>query len=53
MRPHAIALIKSCDQDSRMELLTAALLLAILGVLAQIAGADSRDADTRRNTTGW
>lgn len=36
-----------------MELLTAALLLAILGVLAQTAGADSRDADTHRGTTTW
>ncbi len=36
-----------------MELFTAALLLAILGVLAQVAGTDSRDADTRRHTTGW
>ncbi len=30
-----------------MELLAAALLLAILGALAQVAGADSRDAQTR------
>ena len=32
-----------------MELLIALLLLAIIGVLAQAAGTDSRDADTRYN----
>jgi hypothetical protein len=30
-----------------MELLIASLLLAIIGVLAQVAGSDSRDADPR------
>ena len=30
-----------------MELLIAAVLVALLGVLAQAAGSDSRDADTR------
>jgi hypothetical protein len=36
-----------------MELLTAALLLAILGVLAQLAGTDSRDADPRCEPRAW
>ena len=47
MEPHPIALIKSATEDSGMELLIALLLLAILGVLAQTAGTDSRDADPR------
>jgi hypothetical protein len=32
-----------------MELLFALLLVTIIGVLAQAAGDDSRDADTRNN----
>ena len=36
-----------------MELLTALLLLALIGVLAQAAGSDSRDADTRYNQPSW
>lgn len=36
-----------------MELLLALLLLAIFGVLANAAGSDSRDADTRVVTRAW
>ncbi len=36
-----------------MELLIALLLLAIIGVLAQSAGVDSRDADPRPNRAAW
>ena len=36
-----------------MELLIALFLVAILGVLAQAAGTDSRDADTRHYQPGW
>ena len=36
-----------------MELFVATLLLAILGVLAQTAGIDSRDADTRSRHSSW
>jgi hypothetical protein len=53
MEPHAIALINPAREDSGMELLIAALLLAILGVLAQAAGTDSRDADTRHAQPSW
>ena len=36
-----------------MELLIALLLTAIIGVLAQAAGNDSWDADTRFNQPTW
>jgi hypothetical protein len=36
-----------------MELLIAVLLVAIFGVLAQVAGTDSRDADTRATNPAW
>jgi hypothetical protein len=36
-----------------MELLIAAVLVALLGVLAQAAGSDSRDADTRSTQLSW
>jgi hypothetical protein len=36
-----------------MELLIAALLLVILGVLAQVAGTDSRDVDPRCEPHAW
>jgi hypothetical protein len=36
-----------------MELLIAFLLLAIIGVLAQAAGTDSRDADPRSRRLAW
>jgi hypothetical protein len=36
-----------------MELLIAALLLSLIGVLAQAAGTDSRDADTRPHQLSW
>ena len=36
-----------------MELLIAILLLAIIGVLAQAAGTDSRDANPRYNQPAW
>jgi len=36
-----------------MELLIATLLLAIIGVLAQTAGTDSRDADPRSAQRSW
>ena len=36
-----------------MELLIAVLLVAIFGVLAQVAGTDSRDADTRSVKPAW
>jgi hypothetical protein len=53
MEAHQIALIKSDVQDGVMELLIAVLLVAIIGVLAQVAGADSRDADTRMIDPAW
>jgi hypothetical protein len=36
-----------------MELLIALLLVALIGVLAQAAGTDSRDADTRFTQPSW
>ena len=36
-----------------MELLIAAVLVALLGVLAQAAGSDTRDADTRTTQPSW
>jgi hypothetical protein len=36
-----------------MELLIALLLVALIGVLAQAAGTDSRDADTRSYRPAW
>jgi hypothetical protein len=36
-----------------MELLIAAVLVALLGVLAQAAGSDTRDADTRFTQPTW
>jgi hypothetical protein len=36
-----------------MELFIATLLLAIIGVLAQSAGTDSRDANPRYNQRAW
>lgn len=36
-----------------MELLIAVLLVAIIGVLAQAAGIDSRDADPRFREATW
>jgi len=36
-----------------MELLIATLLLALIGVLAQSAGNDSRDADPRCDQPSW
>ena len=36
-----------------MELLFALLLVALIGVLAQAAGDDSWDADTRKNEPAW
>jgi len=36
-----------------MELLIAVLLLATFGVLAQVVGTDSRDADTRTYLPSW
>ncbi len=36
-----------------MELLIATLLLALIGVLAQAAATDSRDADTRPHQLSW
>jgi hypothetical protein len=36
-----------------MELFVALLLLAFIGVLAQAAGSDSRDADTRSTNLSW
>ena len=53
MRSHAIAVIKSNAQDMDMELLIALLLVAILGILAQAVGTDSRDADSRSNQPAW
>jgi hypothetical protein len=53
MRPHAIALIKRQAHDAPMELLIALVLLAIIGVLAQAAGTDSRNADPRSNQPAW
>jgi hypothetical protein len=40
-------------QHTGMELLIALLLTAIIGVLAQAAGNDSWDADTRNNQPAW
>jgi hypothetical protein len=53
MEPHPIALINLSRQDAVMELLIAALLLALIGVLAQAAGTDSRDADPRHTRLSW
>lgn len=53
MEPHQIALIKWGGDDPGMELLLIALLLAAIGVLAQAAGSDSRDADPRCSTPTW
>jgi hypothetical protein len=53
MLPCPIALIKPAGDHAHMELLLAFLLLAILGVLAQAAGTDSRDADPRCATPAW
>ena len=36
-----------------MELLIAALLVAILGMLASVGGADSRDLDPRVQPRSW
>ena len=36
-----------------MELLIALFLVAIIGVLAQAVGSDSRDADSRHNEPAW
>ena len=36
-----------------MELLVASLLIVILGLLASVAGVDSRDADTRFQPRAW
>ncbi len=36
-----------------MEAILAVLLLAIIGVLAQAAGTDTRDADPRCSTPTW
>ena len=36
-----------------MELLIALLLVAIIGILAQAVGTDSRDADSRSNQPAW
>jgi hypothetical protein len=36
-----------------MELLIALLLVALIGVLAQAVGDDTRDADTRYNQPAW
>jgi hypothetical protein len=53
MEPHPIALINLSRQDAVMELLIAALLLALIGVLAQAAGTDSREFDTRITQLSW
>ena len=53
MTPHPIAVINRQAHDAGMELLIAVLLLAILGVLAQAAGTDTRDADTRFHQPSW
>ena len=53
MRTHAIAVIKYLAHDSLMELLIALFLVAIIGVLAQAVGTDSRDADSRSNQPAW
>jgi hypothetical protein len=36
-----------------MELLIAALLVTILGILSSVAGADSRDLDSRVQPRSW
>jgi hypothetical protein len=36
-----------------MELLIAALLVAILGIMASVAGTDSRDLDPRVQPRSW
>ena len=36
-----------------MDLFVAAILLAILGILAQAFGSDSRDADSRLSRPSW
>ena len=53
MTPQRIAVINPPAQDTGMELLIALLLVALIGVLAQAAGNDSRDADTRFNQPAW
>jgi hypothetical protein len=53
MRPQRIAVINPPAHDTAMELLIALLLVALIGVLAQAAGNDSRDADTRFNQPAW
>lgn len=53
MGSHPIALIKWSAHDPGMELLIALVLVAITGVLAQGAGTDSRDADTRHVEAAW
>jgi len=53
MEPHAIAVINPSAQDDVMELLIAVLLVALFGVLAQVAGTDSRDADPRSSQPTW
>jgi hypothetical protein len=53
MRSHAIAVINTAVQDAVMELLVPLVLLATLGVLAQIVGYDSRNADTRSCEPSW
>jgi hypothetical protein len=53
MEPHRIAVINPAAHDSGMELLIALLLVSIFGVLAQAAGIDSRNADTRFDQPAW
>ena len=36
-----------------MELLIASLVIVILGLLASVAGVDSRDTDTRLQPRAW
>lgn len=36
-----------------MELFVASLLIVILGLLASVAGVDSRDTDTRFQNRAW
>jgi len=53
MRSHPIALINRQAQNDGMELLIAALLVALLGILASVGGADSRDLDPRVQPRSW
>jgi hypothetical protein len=53
MTPHPIAVINPWAQDRAMELLIPLLLTAILGVLAQAVGIDSRDADPHHHRPSW